>query len=734
MLCGPPRPSLASPLPSHLPLALPSTPDTLTGSLPIQVSPAVTLMHDVTTPLSSAPRMSFMECSPNTCPYADQCANQRIQRHEWDPGLERIVTKDRGYGVRSKTPIPQGNFILEYVGEVVSEQEFRRRTVEIYHDHNHHYCLNLHSGAVIDGYKYGCEGRFVNHSCEPNCEMQKWSVNGVYRIGLFALRDIPAGEELTYDYNFHAFNMEKQQICKCGSAKCRGFIGGKNQRFNGALNNKPVAKNSGAKTRKSKTRLKKREQHSQQQSQGAQQQHPTPQHHLPRFGEPPQVIYKSCPHTIKPLSARERNLVQKHKMFLLRNWERVRNTNEAMKKKSSQETKSASTAVGGAYIPKTGREKPFQGNSSSPHTVQETCQETTDSVDYSPSPNGVKEIVRPEEVLFLRECKGSSSFAPENPTNSEYYSMIPDPLDLTTIENKIMTGKYKTMDDFEANMQQVFRNAEKFHGKKSPIGKDVCRLRKVYTTARSDASRQLEEILGEVSGEPDTTEMVEETVRDPEKDESDDDIIRCICGIFKDEGLMIQCEKCMVWQHCDCMRTTDDVEHYLCEECDPRQVDREVPMVPQPPYANRGCTYYLTLLRDDLLVRQGDCVYLMRDQSQRRSVDGKSVRTSYRLLSNISPDKLDVFRVEKLWKNEKNLAPHLITNKDSPRPEYWYPGCTKRQVHGSGWQSMVLTGVSRTGVIDGTRQSPPYCPRERIRADLPSASLLDSKAQKGNPR
>ncbi|XP_078604802.1 uncharacterized protein LOC144878245 isoform X3 [Branchiostoma floridae x Branchiostoma japonicum] len=627
-------------------------------------------------------RMSFMECSPNTCPYADQCANQRIQRHEWDPGLERIVTKDRGYGVRSKTPIPQGNFILEYVGEVVSEQEFRRRTVEIYHDHNHHYCLNLHSGAVIDGYKYGCEGRFVNHSCEPNCEMQKWSVNGVYRIGLFALRDIPAGEELTYDYNFHAFNMEKQQICKCGSAKCRGFIGGKNQRFNGALNNKPVAKNSGAKTRKSKTRLKKREQHSQQQSQGAQQQHPTPQHHLPRFGEPPQVIYKSCPHTIKPLSARERNLVQKHKMFLLRNWERVRNTNEAMKKKSSQETKSASTAVGGAYIPKTGREKPFQDVFMTQFTALKTSRSVrTRRLAAAEENSEVTRTARLAQVLKdiyntvvnHKDTKGQALAAPlmilpNRKRNSEYYSMIPDPLDLTTIENKIMTGKYKTMDDFEANMQQVFRNAEiisayasqvcmenkKFHGKKSPIGKDVCRLRKVYTTARSDASRQLEEILGEVSGEPDTTEMVEETVRDPEKDESDDDIIRCICGIFKDEGLMIQCEKCMVWQHCDCMRTTDDVEHYLCEECDPRQVDREVPMVPQPPYANRGCTYYLTLLRDDLLVRQGDCVYLMRDQSQRRSVDGKSVRTSYRLLSNISPDKLDVFRVEKLWKNEKS--------------------------------------------------------------------------------
>ncbi|RXM31298.1 Histone-lysine N-methyltransferase ASH1L [Acipenser ruthenus] len=82
--------------------------------------------------------------------------------------------------------------------------------IEQYHTHNDHYCLNLHSGMVIDSYRMGNEARFINHSCSPNCEMQKWSVNGVYRIGLFALKDMDSGTELSYDYNFHSFNMEKQ--------------------------------------------------------------------------------------------------------------------------------------------------------------------------------------------------------------------------------------------------------------------------------------------------------------------------------------------------------------------------------------------------------------------------------------------------------------------------------------------------------------------------------------------
>jgi len=101
------------------------------------------------------------------------------------------------------------------------------RMSDKYKNDPHHYCLMLSGGIVIDGYRNANEGRFVNHSCEPNCEMQKWSVNGYYRMGLFALRDIKAGEELSYDYNFESFNSETQQTCCCGSEKCRGVIGGK---------------------------------------------------------------------------------------------------------------------------------------------------------------------------------------------------------------------------------------------------------------------------------------------------------------------------------------------------------------------------------------------------------------------------------------------------------------------------------------------------------------------------
>lgn len=66
----------------------------------------------------------------------------------------------------------QFTVILSYIQQV--SFLFRSRMMEQYFSHSGHYCLNLDSGMVIDSYRMGNEARFVNHSCEPNCEMQKW--------------------------------------------------------------------------------------------------------------------------------------------------------------------------------------------------------------------------------------------------------------------------------------------------------------------------------------------------------------------------------------------------------------------------------------------------------------------------------------------------------------------------------------------------------------------------------
>lgn len=65
----------------------------------------------------------------------------------------------------------------------------------------------------------------MNHCCDPNCETQKWTVNGVTRVGLFALVDIPKDTELVFNYQLETIG-NSQVACKCGAKNCTGFIGG----------------------------------------------------------------------------------------------------------------------------------------------------------------------------------------------------------------------------------------------------------------------------------------------------------------------------------------------------------------------------------------------------------------------------------------------------------------------------------------------------------------------------
>lgn len=242
------------------------------------------------------------------CPPSHRCRNQKIQRHEWAPGLEKFMTDSKGWGVRTKQPIKKGEFILEYVGEVVSDQEFKQRMSTLYTHDTHHYCLHLDGGLVIDGHRMGGDGRFVNHSCQPNCEMQKWSVNGQFRMALFALRDIHPNEELTYDYNFSLFNPADGQVCKCGSNNCRGVIGGKSQRVKQFNNQKDEANNNHQAGRVGRPRKNQA-----RRTTGGQKE-------TPAQPAPPPIIPIPA---VRPLSHQQKVFALEHHCFLLRNLSKV---------------------------------------------------------------------------------------------------------------------------------------------------------------------------------------------------------------------------------------------------------------------------------------------------------------------------------------------------------------------------------------------------------------------------
>lgn len=99
------------------------------------------------------------------------------------------------------TDATKGQFVIEYVGELVNEETCRERVRKGISDGvMNYYMLTIDKDCIIDAGPMGNFSRFMNHSCDPNCETQKWTVNGEVRVGLFAKRDIKAGEELVFDY------------------------------------------------------------------------------------------------------------------------------------------------------------------------------------------------------------------------------------------------------------------------------------------------------------------------------------------------------------------------------------------------------------------------------------------------------------------------------------------------------------------------------------------------------
>ncbi len=89
-------------------------------------------------------------------------------------------------------------------------------------------------------------------------------------------------------------------------------------------------------------------------------------------------------------------------------------------------------------------------------------------------------------------------------------------------------------------------------------------------------------------------------------------MIKCPCGQYKDEGVMVQCEKCQIWQHTDCVGAVESDEAFFCEECSEKKLDLDIPIFPQPEYASPGEKYFVSLMRDDMQVRLGDTVYVLR--------------------------------------------------------------------------------------------------------------------------
>ncbi|GAB6024936.1 Histone-lysine N-methyltransferase NSD3 [Chamberlinius hualienensis] len=169
-------------------------------------------------------RMLMFECHPGICLAGERCNNQRFQKREY-PTVETFLSEGKGWGLRCLMDIKKGDFVNEYVGEIIDENECRRRMKKMHEENNtSYYFLTIDKDRIIDAAHKGNLSRFMNHSCRPNNETRKWTVNGDTRVGLFALCDIPSGTELTFNYNLDCLGNEKI-LCKCGEPNCSIYIG-----------------------------------------------------------------------------------------------------------------------------------------------------------------------------------------------------------------------------------------------------------------------------------------------------------------------------------------------------------------------------------------------------------------------------------------------------------------------------------------------------------------------------
>ena len=149
----------------------------------------------------------------------------RPQRKTTSPYISVKRSKIHGTGIYAKKKIKEGTRVIEYVGEKVTKKESDRRAQTPLENNAENeeygavYLFELNKKYDLDGYVTYNTARFINHSCDPNCESD--IIKG--HVWIIALRDIKKGEEISYNYNY-SWEDHEDHPCYCGSKKCVGYI------------------------------------------------------------------------------------------------------------------------------------------------------------------------------------------------------------------------------------------------------------------------------------------------------------------------------------------------------------------------------------------------------------------------------------------------------------------------------------------------------------------------------
>jgi uncharacterized protein len=135
-----------------------------------------------------------------------------------------------GKGVFALRRIAAGERVIEYKGQVITWAQALRRHPHDPDDPHHTFYFHIDERHVIDAKVGGNAARWINHSCEPNCEADEvLDERGGGRVYIRALRDLHPGEELFYDYGLiiderYSAKLKREYACRSGSPRCRGTM------------------------------------------------------------------------------------------------------------------------------------------------------------------------------------------------------------------------------------------------------------------------------------------------------------------------------------------------------------------------------------------------------------------------------------------------------------------------------------------------------------------------------
>ena len=131
----------------------------------------------------------------------------------------------QGLGAFAVQPIPAGLRLIEYAGQRLTPAEADARYPDVEGERHHTFLFAIDDDVVIDAAFDGNAARFINHSCDPNCD----AVIDAGRIWIDTIREVATGEELAYDYAYvleerHSPAAKRRFPCHCGATRCRGTI------------------------------------------------------------------------------------------------------------------------------------------------------------------------------------------------------------------------------------------------------------------------------------------------------------------------------------------------------------------------------------------------------------------------------------------------------------------------------------------------------------------------------